>query len=99
MVGGELAGFVGDEGDLIGASFEDDLHELIGGVAFDVKFRADGFFELVDVFVPGVALVGTGVDGDTLGPEIFAVAGDLQQVGIIGSAAVADEGDLVEVDA
>ncbi len=81
-----------------GRLVQNDRQEFFVRISLDVQLGGDGPFQGGDVVVAGVALVRPRVNGDALGPEPFTVEGHADQVGVVGSPAVADEGDFIEVD-
>lgn len=97
VVGGKLAGGVGDECDLCGSGVEHESDEVIRRVAFDVELGRDGFRQNGDIVHADVALVGSWVHGDALGPEALAIEGDLEQIRDSAPACVAEQGDLIDV--
>ena len=86
------------EGDLCWFDGEDKVDERLDGVALNVQFGFDDGFERVDIVVSDVSLVGSGVYGDALSPEGFAVFGYLQYVGDVAASGVAKSSCFVDVD-
>ena len=89
---------VGNQGYLVRNHFQHQVHETAdGGVSLDVEFRTDERADFPDIGIADVPLVGSGVDGDSLGAEGLAVDGRLGDVGHISAAGVTDGGYFVDI--
>ncbi len=103
MVGGQLVRGIRHEGTLVGPSAGNDLQEVGSRVALDIEFdfwmRTGQPRQIFDVGIPGVTLIGSGVDCDSVNAGPDCPEGHSADVGVVGVTGIPDEGKLVEVDA
>ena len=93
MVAGELVFAVGHKGGLVRAHGADEVHQVLGGVAFDVVLALrpclHEFCQLVYVVRANVALVGAGVYGNAVCASLQAQSGGACNAGYAYVACVA----------
>ena len=85
----EHVGGVGDQGNLLGSAFEDQIDKITARVAFNVEFGADHGPQGAGIRIPDVAFVRARMYGNSLGAKVLSARGDLEYVGHIASSAVA----------
>ena len=104
LLRGEGAGRVGHQRALLRAHLAHDLEQALVGIALDVQLaarppRPHQFGQRRHVAAADVPLVGTRMHGQPVGPGIVRDAREAQHVGHPGVPRVAQQRDLVEVDA
>ena len=85
----EHVGGVGDQGNLLGSAFEDQINKITAWVAFNVEFSADHSPQGAGIRIPDVAFVRTRMYGNSLGAKVLRAQSNLEYVGHIASSAVA----------
>ena len=80
---------IGDQGDLGRDHFENQVDEFIDWIAFDVQFGCDDLFQIANVLIADMTLIGAWVYGDALRTEPFCIERCLYHIGNIPSARVA----------
>jgi len=110
VVGGELIVAVRHQGALVGEGFFHQRHQsriaascCSEGIALDIEFKARMFLhqrrQVANIAGADMTLIRTRVDGDAVGPGINAELSEGGCRRVISVAGIADQGNLVEVDA
>ena len=104
LIRGQHTRRVGDQRALLRPHLRHQLQERRVGIAFDVEFeagppRTHQLGQREDVVAPDVALIRSWMHGQPVRAGRMGERGEAEQVGHAGSASVAQQGDLVEVDA
>ncbi len=100
----KASGSVGHQRALLGPDFGDDVQEAAVGVAFEVQLetrppRPHQLGQIKHVAAADVALVGARMRGQPIGPGIMRDPAEMQHIGHPGAPRIAQQRDLVEVDA
>lgn len=98
VVAGQLVGSIGHQGALMGWICQYQGKKFRCGIAFDVEFRRDDFAQGRNIVETDMALIGSGVYRDALGPKGLAVLGDLDEVGQVAASGIAQQRHFVDID-
>lgn len=77
---------------------QDMRHKLRGGIALNIQFGGNNSFQGRNITVPGMALIRPGMNGYPLCAERLTIPGYLDQVRQVPTPAVADQGNLIDID-
>ena len=99
VVRGELVIGIRHQGDLCGLHLQHQIHIPWNGVTLDIEFGGKQRFEVGHILIAYVPFIGSGMNGNTLGTELFAVECHTQHIGIIATPCIAQGGYLVDIDA
>ena len=75
------------------------IDEARNRVALDIEFGTDCLLYIADIVVADMAGIGTRVDGDAVGTEVFDCHCRLDHIGQSAATRVANHGNLVYIDA
>ena len=68
-------------------------------ISYVNEFGGKQRFEVGHILIAYVPFIGSGMNGNTLGTELFAVECHTQHIGIIATPCIAQGGYLVDIDA
>ncbi len=88
---------IGHKSHLLRLHLKHEFHEFRRGIALDVELRLDQRTETIHIVAADMALVGTGMHRDAVGPESLAVCRHFKEVRHILTSRIAQSGYLVDV--
>lgn len=98
VVGRDLVERVRDKRHLRGAYIEHEVDEfLLLGIALDIEFGNNDLFNIMDILITDMALVGPWVNGYSVRAEPLRIYRGLDDVGIIAAPAIAERAEFVDV--
>jgi hypothetical protein len=66
-------------------------------IALNIEFCGEQRLQQLHIAVSDMALVGPGVDGNALGPELLTIDRHLLHIGDISAPGIAESGNLIDI--
>jgi hypothetical protein len=96
-IGGQHSWRIRYQGELLRFGFENQCQKGRIRIALNVEFGGHQRFQVSDVGIPDVALVGPGMYGNPLSPKGLNIHHHLQQIRIVSAPGISQGGQFVDV--